>query len=366
MRLLHVLPNLTGGGAEQQMTYLVQAMKQRGHDVSVAYSREGPGSSPLFAADVQMLPLAERSNYDPRIVLELVRLIGRHRPDVVQTWITQMDVLAGSACALTRTPWVIREPSSGAGYRTRYKGGWRRAMREQVARAAAAVVSNSHAGDAYWASLYPDKRRRVVRNGIPTAEIEEVAPAGRAELGLNEDDDLVLYAGRLHPGKNLELVIPAIAACRRRRAVTLILCGDGYSRPALETLTRESRAGDGVRFMGVVPRRQLWSIMKLADLFLFPSGFEGMPNSVVEAMLCRCPLVLSDIPPHRELVDDDSALFLGELSVAEIVRALDHALDDREASAVRSARARERVANWSITAMASRYEALYEEILRGD
>ena len=119
MRILHLLPNLSGGGAERQFSYLAPELARMGHDVHLAYSKEGPDKPELPGVVLHQLKL--RSNYDPYLLLQLVRLIRRIKPDIIHTWILQMDILGGIAARLNRIPWIFREPNSALAYSMTWK-----------------------------------------------------------------------------------------------------------------------------------------------------------------------------------------------------------------------------------------------------
>ena len=113
MRILHLIPTLHGGGAERQLVYLAAGLRALGCDVHVGLQQGGTNLARLEAAQATVHQLNTRGNYDPRILPAIVRLIRRVRPDVVQTWLMQMDVAGGAAALLTGTPWIVSERSSG-------------------------------------------------------------------------------------------------------------------------------------------------------------------------------------------------------------------------------------------------------------
>jgi glycosyltransferase involved in cell wall biosynthesis len=103
--------------------------------------------------------------------------------------------------------------------------------------------------------------------------------------------------------------------------------------------------------------------MKAADVFVSVSYFEGMPNTVAEAMACGCPLVLSDIPQHREICPGDGALYADPRDPRAIAKAVVAAIDNSSACRTRAQRAQSATLEWSPMAMAERYEAIYREVL---
>jgi glycosyltransferase involved in cell wall biosynthesis len=103
--------------------------------------------------------------------------------------------------------------------------------------------------------------------------------------------------------------------------------------------------------------------MKRAAVMVSVSWLEGRPNVVTEAAAAGCPLVLSDIPAHREFLDDGAACYAPPDAPRAIAAAIERVLDDTAGSAARAARAKEIVSGWSICNIAARYLRVYEEIL---
>jgi glycosyltransferase involved in cell wall biosynthesis len=357
LKILYCTPSLGGGGAERHLCYVAARLAASGHEVHVAYARGGVNLDRLRSAGVGMHEVGGGDNHDPRILLRLVALIRRLRPDVVQTNLVQMDVLGGAAALLTRTPWVLREASCADAY----PPGWKSRLRVALGRRAAAVTSISAGGDDYWRAAGA-RRRGVILNGVPFDELEAAEPAGdRPWLGAA--DRLVLFAGRMESVKNVEGVVRALALIAGEVPFVAALCGDGPLRAGLERLARESGLGGRLVFPGYV--NDLWGLMKRADVFVCLSRYEGGPNVVLEAAACGCPLVLSDIPTHRAALGG-AALFAGVDDAAGAAGAIRATLLDREAARGRAAAARRAVAGRSVEESARLYEQLYRSLLGGD
>lgn len=113
---MYCIPTLEGGGAEGQVAGLAVEVAKLGHEVHVVFSREGVNLDRVKAGGVAAHRVGLGGNHDPGIFFRLVRLIRKLRPDVVQTYLTQMDVLAGAAALATRTRWVLAEVSAAYEY----------------------------------------------------------------------------------------------------------------------------------------------------------------------------------------------------------------------------------------------------------
>lgn len=360
MRILHVIQNLSGGGAERQLSYLAPELSRTGHKVHIAYLEKGPHKPDLPGVVLHYLKV--RSNYDPYLFWQLMQLIRRTNLDIVHTWILQMDILGGIAARLNGIPWVFREPSSARAYPSQ----WKNRLRVIVGSGASAIISNSSGGDEYWKTKQPAIKRYIVSNGLPKKEIGKVDaafPTGLVEPG----KPFILYVGRLTSDssatKNLNVFFEAFARVRRQRAVVGILCGEGPQRFELEALRDKLGLNKDVYFTGHLPAASVWALMKQASAFVSLSLFEGCPNSVMEAMACGCPLVLSDIPAHREILSESGAIFVDPSSAKQTADAIAETLRNVKASKNRALLAHQKTQEWSITKMTRKYEMIYRECI---
>ena len=327
-----------------------------GHDVHVASSRGGTNLERLISEGVEWHRLGGVSNRDPLIFFRLVGLLRRLRPDIVQTILTPMDIMAGAAALLTRTPWILKESSSAP----LYGGGLRHRWRIVLGRRADGIVSNSAGGSTYWRSLGATRLLCNIRNGVPLDEIDKVG-SFTPDLLANGNAKVLLFAGRLDKGKNVDNLIVALSRLADQSSFVAIICGDGPRRRHLESLARKLGIADRLTFTGYVTN--LWTLMKRADAIISLSRFEGCPNVVMEAMACGTPLVVSDIQAHREILDNTSALFVDPENPEDSARAIAEVLQGGQATKARARVAWARSSTWTVEATAQEYERMYLRLL---
>jgi glycosyltransferase involved in cell wall biosynthesis len=357
LRILHCIPGFGGGGAERQLSYLAPELSRRGLDVHVAFLHDGPNLQPLRDGGVSLHRLESRSNLDLRLAGSLLRLVRVVRPHVIHSWILQMDVIGGAVASLTSTPHLLSERAVAAAY----DPGWRRRAREYFGRRAAAIVANSAAGLGYWRRMTDSPIQRVIANAVPVAELDAIARAARTEP--YSPRRMVISAGRLAPQKNVVTLLQAMSRVGEQLADTeFVVCGEGPQRELLLATRDGLPARERMHILPYVT--DLSQRVARASVFVSASLFEGAPNTVLEAAALGCPLVLSDIPEHRELLDHRAALFVRADAVEEIAAAIRAVLQDPRAAAERARHAREQIEHLSVAQIAAEYEQCYRQIAR--
>jgi glycosyltransferase involved in cell wall biosynthesis len=354
LRVLHCIPTLGGGGAERQLAYLGPALCALGLDVHLATVSGGSNLARMRDSPVVIHRIPVSDNHDPRLLLRLLSLARRIRPDIIQTWIPQMDVLGGLAARLSGTVHVLTERCGAEAYGST----WKDAARRLVGRYADLVVANSDHGKAYWDPIRLARPTFVVRNGVPSSEITSSIPSRQGLEDFPSAVPVILGAGRYAPQKNFLTLLSALEqVLLEEPSAVAVLFGEGPLQDSIAERARTHPFSDRIRVFGF--SENLWGLLKEASVFVSPSLFEGSPNTVLEAMAAGCPLVVSDIPPHLEILDPASALIVDALSPKAIAGAIVATLRDRPAAGRRAAAAARRVAEFSVEASAARYADIY-------
>lgn len=358
LRILHFVPSFVGGGAERQLSYLALNLAELGHEVHVAFLHGGPNLQRLQATAVQLHRIPAAGNHDPRLLLRAHDLIRRVRPDVVQTWLLQMDVFAGAATSLAGVPWILSERCSAQ----MYAEGWKNRLRRALGRRADAIVANSAVGLDYWQGISNPKGHHIVRNIVPVDEIVATQARSTDQRPFAGAEELVVAAGRFDKQKNWFVLVDALRAALGARPTThAAIFGEGPLEAPLRKLLDTYDCRDRIHVLGYT--NDLWQWLKRASVYVSVSRYEGTPNVVLEAIACKCPVVLSDIPPHREILTDDQAEFVPLESGPQIAATIVRVLDARAQSKSKAASAFASLDDCTGPSIARRYAQLYRELL---
>lgn len=156
----------------------------------------------------------------------------------------------------------------------------------------------------------------------------------------SKDSPVLVAAGRLASWKGFADLIRAMAVLSRRRRVRLLILGDGPLRSELEALIVELNLSDVVSLLGYVENPLKYFVH--ADVFVLSSHVEGLPNVLVEAMMCGCTPVSTDCPtgPREVLQDGKYGYLVPMRDLVAMAAGIEKALDgpipkERLADAVR-------------------------------
>jgi len=352
IRVLHCIPTLAVGGAETQLRLLAPRLAARGISVAI-FSRFADGDVKALTTDgVTCFPLNSTSNYDPSIIFALHGAVRRFRPAIIQTWLTQMDIVGGVAARAFGIPWIISERSSPPGYPPILKN----KLRQWLGRRAT-ICANAQHGLDVWPR---NADRDVISNGIDLAAVAAVSQSIHAHAGSLRDTVDVITVSRLAPEKCVDVLIAAIALARSHVPnIRLVVVGDGPERGGLEALAAENDLADHVVFTGFQSSPIEW--MRSAHMFASASRFEGHPNAVTEAAAAGIPTILSDIVMHRTLMGNAARYAAPHDASSFANHFIDLSKNYESRNAIAKA-ARQAVGRFDIDAITSRYIELYQRL----
>jgi glycosyltransferase involved in cell wall biosynthesis len=234
-------------------------------------------------------------------------------------------------------------------------------------RAAARIVANSKWVAAQAAaSGAPTEKIVVVYEGaaIPPRFTTEQRQRARAHWGISQSTPLLGCVGVLLPDKGQEWLIRALAEVKKEfPGAKLLLAGDGPCRGELELLAKQLGLESDVLFAGFV--KEVESVYAALDVFLLPSFFEALNNSLLAAMAYEIPSIAFNKGALGEIIEDGkSGLLVSGPDVAEISAAVALFIGEREFARQLGKGARQRVEqNFSADKMVDGIIGVYDAIL---
>jgi glycosyltransferase involved in cell wall biosynthesis len=160
--------------------------------------------------------------------------------------------------------------------------------------------------DAGHALYMPWRKFQVINNGINIKDFvydQDNRNSIRTELGIDKDATVLMHAGRFAEVKNHDFLIDTFAEYQKLDPNSrLILVGDGPLREKTENKVKRLNLSNSVKFLGL--RSDINRIYSAADVFVFPSLFEGLPVVLVEAQANGIKCIISDAVDKNVKVTD--------------------------------------------------------------
>jgi glycosyltransferase involved in cell wall biosynthesis len=378
MKLLQILPTTGRGGCEEYAILVAKEAISRGHQVSVVLP-ELPATKSIFndyhSMNVQSYP----SNIGPpsrfphdklpaiRRAFRIRTVLKAVRPDVVQFVVPSTFYAFGAmlGCASLKVPSVaifgLAVPSRTVSGRTKKAYDW-------IQRRSCKFVAVSQHNRKILANSFDLAEKQILHipNGAtlstPAGNRETVRAEVRTEFGLPSNALLLFGVGRLDRQKGYDLLIPCLPHLKAEFPnLHLAIAGEGDERQSLEAQARKYGVQDRLHLLG--RRKDISRLLLSADLFVFPSRFEGYPLSLIEAIGMDLPVVAADSTSIPELITHRKEGFLVRMEdpcdLMEGIRwALRHPVEMREMAL----NARKRAEQFSAMRMMDETFALFEQV----
>lgn len=375
LKVLYVINGLGTGGAERSLAEMIEPLASHGVSVTVAC---------LFERAEGVQDEVRGRGHDVRFLgsgwfkrwRQLRSLIKESNPDVIHTTIFEADLLGRLASIGGARPvitsivnpsydlpvsdhpdvklWKLRAVRWLDGLTARHLTTRFHALSQSVADSATRTLGI----DPNRIHVIPRGRSRL-RLGEPSLQRRQRV---RAAMGLEDSSELLLCVGRREHQKGQTYAVRAMAELvDSRPGLVLVIAGrDGGASESLKKEVQAANLGDRVRFLG--HRDDVPDLMVAADILVFPSLYEGIGGTLIEAMALELPIVASDIAPLRE-VTMGAALLVEPGSSGALASGIERLLSDSDLRQALRIRGRERFeADLTIEMIARRMAQLYHDV----
>jgi glycosyltransferase involved in cell wall biosynthesis len=376
VRLLELRNTYKWGGGPDK-TILLSAERHDSTRVStvVAYVRDAHDqefrlADKARARGLTFYEIVERGKFDPRVLRAIRDIIVRHDINLIHAHDYKSDLFAylvrrwlwrrRLALLSTAHAWVMLGP----------RGELYRRLDLFLMRRFDHLIAVSHATrDEMTAAGLPATNISVIHNAIDTESWSRLRASAelRKELGLSAATPVIGYVGRIMPEKDLDTWLRAAALVAEKYPLArFVLVGEGRDNVTLSHLQRLAATlglGERVSFVGY--REDLLPVYAAFDVFALTSCREGLPNSILEAMAMRLPVVTTDVAGAKELViDGQTGFVVPQGGVSRLAQCLVALVDDEQLRLRLAQAGRQRVEReFSFTRRLQRIEHLYEWVL---
>ena len=326
----------------------------------LAAAAGSPLAAVVPAADACLCPLPIRNDLDVLAAWGLSRLVAHESPHIVHLHTSRAHAMS---------PWLRRSATRTIvtrrmDYALR-RGFWTDLLYNRSV--AAVVAISEEVRRRLLDAGVRSERVTVGRSGVePPAGLPGAAgrAAARARFGIEGELAIGIVAA-LEPRKGHDVLLRALATLAGAPPWRCLVCGGGSQHQALQRLAADLGIAPRVRFLG--EQRQVADVLAALDVFVMPSRHEGLGVAVLEAMAMSLPVVASAVGGIPEAVQPgETGLLVPPDDPPALAAALRELAGDVEEARRMGHAGRARVVTeFSMEAMAGRYERLYDEVCRG-
>ena len=306
-KILHLITGLEVGGAEMMLLKTLPLLQSEFDNHVCCIRGHGPIGAKLEAAGVPVSYLELRSPFDFGVILRFRKIVREFQPEILVTYLIHADLFGRIFGRLFGIRKIICS-QRGKLLQWEFLRVIDRATKFLVTRY---IVQTETAKQELMKKLQlPKERFDVIHNAIDLKEFDFERDTGkkRKDLGLKPADIVITCISKLRRGKGHEYLLEAFETFLRHsreggNPVKLLIVGDGEQKKKLLEQIEDYRSKPAINFLG--NRNDVKEILKISDIFILPTLGEGMSNAIMEAMASGLPVITTDIPENRELIENE-------------------------------------------------------------
>lgn len=357
MKILHVIPQVwRGNGAAKLIMDLLPYQLQQCSKVDILVWKE---EEPSFEVDIKRIGCGIKilglKKYNPFILIDFVREAKAY--DIVHVHLFPALYWAALAKIFTpkRVKFILTEHSTK---NNRQGKVWLQPIEKFVYRRYDKVVAISRAVEKVLRKMLPASKIEVIYNGVNLQSIDNATALGRDTLGVPADAWVLVQVARFTAQKDQKTILRALALLPTSYYVVFV--GDGRLLQEHIDYAKTLGVSDRVRFLGM--RDDVPKILKMSDVFIMSSHFEGFGLAAVEGMASGIPVIASAVEGLDEVVEGAGLLFAPGDEKGLVHRLMQLTSDRRYYEKVAFA-CKERSTQFDIAQIAEQYMSLYLKTL---
>jgi glycosyltransferase involved in cell wall biosynthesis len=303
-KILHIIQSLDNGGCENMLLRTLPLLHGFEHKI-ITLKKPGELASAFTAHGIAVQNIHCRHFFDIAGIFRLRSLIQKENPSIILTYLFHADMIGRLVLSGTSNAPIIPF------LRTTYnhpKYLIARILEWLTKPLVKQYLANSEAvKNFYITHLGVDVEKiTVIPNGIDIAYFDSLIPDPglRKSLNIAPDDFVIICVANLHINKGHRYLLEAFENIYSEHPNThLLIVGDGTEHDNLENQIQGYASKNNISFLG--RRTDVPQLLKISNLFVLPTLFEGQSNAIIEAMASGLPVITTDIPENRVLIENN-------------------------------------------------------------
>lgn len=332
-KILHIITGLEIGGAETNLSRVVPRLEENFENRICCLIGKGPMRKKFEENNIPIYYLNIKNIFDffnPFVILKFRKIVKEFKPDIIETYLIHSDlfgriwgrffgvkkIICNHRGSLLQWQWLAIFDKITSFLVTKYVFQTPSAQKE---------ISKK--------LKIKFEKTLVIPNAIDLEDFDfQINKSEKnKELDVKENNINIVSVSNLRKGKGIKYLISAFndVFSKGYKNINLIIVGDGEQRPILENQADISESRENIYFLG--KRNDVLEILKVCDIFILPTFYEGMSNAIMEAMASKLTIITTDIDVNKDLIKNDhSGMFVPVKNSQKIVENIIKLLENPE------------------------------------
>lgn len=304
-KVMFFLNSLSGGGAERTIINIIRNLNPKKYETILVLGTMDNNDYSHLVSDINIKVLNTSNTKDS--ILKLSKSIKKVNPDLLFSTLNGNNIVLILAKMLSfkGTPIIVREASN------RTQSGSVKSRNRIITRLLynyktkkVIALSNGVKKDLIENFKVKEKKIKVIYNPIEVKQIQKLSNENINDFSKKNDEKLLISVGRLVDAKDFETLINAFSLVNKKINVRLLIVGKGPKEEELKKLSEKLNISNKIDFIGF--KSNPYKYMKLADLFILSSKWEGFGHVIAESMAVGTPVISTDCNSGpREIIGDN-------------------------------------------------------------
>lgn len=300
-KILHLIQSLGSGGCENMLLRTLPLLPDFEHTI-ITLKEPGELAPKFVSAGITVKTVGCEHILNFAGIRRLRDVVRDTKPDIVVTYLFHADMLGRlTLFSVTDAPIIpfLRTTYNHPRYWIARLFEW---LTQPLVRH---YLANSEAVKDFYVRHIGvvAEKISVIPNGIDTDFFDHLTadPKLRESLSINQSDFVIICVANLHLNKGHQFLLEAFESIYSDYPhIKLLVVGDGEERKNIETMIQSFHSKDAIQLLG--RRNDVPALLKISNLFVLPTLFEGQSNAILEAMAAGVPVITTDIPENQALI----------------------------------------------------------------